>query len=163
MGRDRSYYASRGRDCTSGLPRCHGCSSALPKPSYAGSMTALRASKQDNSQPLYWRRLLRKAAKQLREITSAPIARAEAQRMARYLVSELVPRRRPGQKPTLEVLSAMRLKQQGKPWATIYPRVLVDYDQMAKYERSWRCFRLRRAVAANIKRRRLRDSVRRSH
>src|SRR5215471_1218958 len=126
-------------------------------------MTSSRSPRDRPKRSVPWRRVLRKTAAQLRETASEPIERLEAERMARYLVSVLVPRRRPGQKPSLQVLKAVELKQQGKPWPEIYPRVLADYETMPKYERSWMCFRLRRAVAANLKRRRLRKRIRTSH
>jgi hypothetical protein len=106
---------------------------------------------------------LSKTAAEIRKASAEPIKRSEAQRMARYLVSVLVPRRSPGKKPTAEVLKAVELKQQGKPWFAIYPQVISDYDRMPKYERSWKCFKLRRAVAASLKRRRLRNCIRTSY
>jgi hypothetical protein len=104
-----------------------------------------------------WRQLLGRVARTIRRAAGEPIARSGAQRMARYLVSVLVPRRQPGRKATPEVLKAAALKQEGKPWRAIYPVVFEDYPQMPAYERSWRCHRLRRAVAASLKRRARRE------
>jgi hypothetical protein len=78
--------------------------------------------------------------------------------MARYFVAMLVPRRSPGKKASPEVATAAILKQQGKKWDDIYHEVFPGYSKMPRHERSWRCFNLRRSVAAYLKRRRLRTS-----
>jgi hypothetical protein len=110
------------------------------------------------------RRLLRGvAAKILQEEPQEPITRPKAGRMARYLISSLVPRRPPGKKATPEVLAATALKREGKSWPVIYSQVLTDYSKMPRYERGWRCYRLRRAVAAIFRRGRLRDRNRPLH
>lgn len=105
--------------------------------------------------PTSWRVVLKGAARAIRRGAPGPIARSEAQIMARYLVSLMAPRRPPGRKPTPQVVKAVALKLEGKPWRAIYPLVFEDYARMPRYERNWRCHRLRRAVAASLKRRRL--------
>lgn len=101
-----------------------------------------------------WRRVLEGAARAIRSDAAQPIIRPEAQRMARYFIAALVPRRRPGRKPTPEVAKAVALRLGGEPWRGVYPAVFEDYARMPSYERSWKCHRLRRAVAASLKRRR---------
>lgn len=103
-----------------------------------------------------WRTVLKGAARTIRHGAPEPILRREAQVMARYFVSVLVPRRRPGRKPTPQVEKAVALKLEGKAWRAIYPAAFENYSRMPGYERSWRCYRLRRAVAASLKRRRVR-------
>jgi hypothetical protein len=104
------------------------------------------------------RRLLLGAAAAIRHEAANPVKKLDAERMGRYLVSLLVPRQPPGKKPTREVVIADGLKRDGKPWPAIYPHVFENYQKMPAYERSWRCYRLRRAVAAYVKRRRLREN-----
>jgi hypothetical protein len=113
--------------------------------------------------PARRRRLLSGVAAAIREEVAEPIKKPEAERMARYLVSLLVPRRPPGRKASLEVVTAADLKGQGNPWTAIYPLVFANYSQMPWYERSCRCYKLRRAVAAYAKRRRLRENKSRVH
>jgi hypothetical protein len=104
------------------------------------------------------RRLLRGVAtKILQEEPQLPLTRPDAERMARCLVSLLVPRRLPGKRATPAVVAAAALKQEGKSWPVIYSSVLNDYANMPFHERSYRCYRLRRAVAAIFRRRRLRE------
>jgi hypothetical protein len=107
------------------------------------------------------RRLLKVVAtKILKQERQEPITRPDAGRMARYLVSVLVPRRLPGKKATPAVVTATALKLEGKSWPAIYACVFDNYANMPGYERNWQCYRLRRAVAAIFRRRRLRQGKR---
>jgi hypothetical protein len=108
--------------------------------------------------PAWQRRLLGDVAAAIRTEAAEPIKRPEAERIARYLVSLLVPRRIPGKKASPQVVAAAKLKQEGRPWIAIFTQVFANFSDMPRYERNWRCFRLRRAVAAYAKRRLLRES-----
>ncbi len=113
--------------------------------------------------PVSRRRLLSEVATALQADASEPIKKPEAARLARYLISLLVPCLPPGKKATREVALAVEMRRDGTPWAAIYPKVFATFSEMPRYERSWRCHRLRRAVAALARRRRLRASKRGPH
>jgi len=86
-----------------------------------------------------------------------PIDRVAADRMTRCFRAMLLPRRPPGRKPSREVAIAVSLRRKGVQWRAIYPKAFMNYTGMAFFERNYRCYNLRRAVAACLKRQRLRD------
>jgi hypothetical protein len=107
-----------------------------------------------------WHRTLSSAVATIRR-ECGPIERVAADRMARCFRSMLLPRRPPGRKPSREVAIAASLRRKDVQWRVIYPKALAGYASMPFYERSYRCYNLRRAVAACLKRQRLRERKRR--
>jgi hypothetical protein len=99
-------------------------------------------------------RSIARFAKRLRARHS--IDRRTAEQLARLLRSALVPRRKPGRKPTLRVLTALRMRSKGVPWPEVYTAVLYGYSGLHPCERLYHARKLRRAVAALKKRRRSR-------
>jgi hypothetical protein len=81
-----------------------------------------------------------------------PFDRDTAERVLRTLRAVLVPRKRPGRKPTKEVLLATDLLEQEVPWARVYPQVFKGWERWPFIKRSYMRFDLRRAVAARLKR-----------
>jgi len=79
--------------------------------------------------------------------------RRTAEQLARLLRSALVPRRKPGRKPTFRVLTALRMRSKGVPWPDVYLAVLYGYSDLHPCERLYHAKKLRRAVAALLKRR----------
>jgi hypothetical protein len=99
-----------------------------------------------------WRRMISECAGRISKRYPG-IDRAFARRMARRLVTLLVPRRTPGQKPTRAVLTAIRLRARGLPWNAIYPRAIIGFAEMPWHLQSIRKHNLRRAVYALRRRR----------
>ena len=107
-----------------------------------------------------WHRTLRRATAIIRR-RSGPIDRAAADRLTRCFRAMLLPRRPPGRKPSRQVALATDLRREGVQWRHIYPRAVVGYASMPFYERNWRCYNLRRAVAARLRRQQLREEKQR--
>jgi hypothetical protein len=98
-------------------------------------------------------RAVTRFAKTLRK-KHAPIERRIADQLARLLRSALVPRRKPGRKPTPRVLTALRMREQKIPWKEVYLAVIYGYATLHPCERILLARNLRRATAALVKRRR---------
>jgi hypothetical protein len=107
-----------------------------------------------------WHRTLRRATAIIRR-RCGPIDRAAADRLTRCFRAMLLPRRRPGRKPSQQVALATNLRREGVQWPAIYPKALAGYASMPFFERNCRCYNLRRAVAARLKRQQLREEKRR--
>ena len=107
-----------------------------------------------------WHRTLSRTVATIRRECGS-IDRFAAERIARCFRSMLLPRRPPGRKPSREVAVATSLRRKGVQWRAIYPKALAGYASMPFYERSYRCYNLRRAVAARLKRQRLREGKQR--
>jgi uncharacterized protein YjiS (DUF1127 family) len=84
----------------------------------------------------------------------APIDRRAAARIGRLLASVLVPRRKRGRKPTPQVLTAVRMRAKKADWLDVYSAVIYDYRNLHPCERIHHARKLRRNVAALLKRRR---------
>jgi hypothetical protein len=80
--------------------------------------------------------------------------RRAASRIARVLAAALVPRRTRGRKPTPQVLTAVRMRSEKVVWPQVYAAVIHDYAKLHPCERLHHARKLRRAVAAFLKRRR---------
>jgi hypothetical protein len=80
--------------------------------------------------------------------------RRAASRIGRMLAAVLVPRRTRGRKPTPQILTAVRMCSENAAWPAIYAAVIVDYLKLHPCERLHHARKLRRAVAAFLKRRR---------
>ena len=98
-------------------------------------------------------RAVTRFAKTLRK-KHAPIDRRTADQLARLLRLALVPRRKPGRKPTPRVLTALRMREQNFPWKEVYLAVIYGYATLHPCERILLARSLRRATAALVKRRR---------
>ncbi len=83
----------------------------------------------------------------------APINRPTAGRIARLLARVLVPHRKRGRKPTPEVLAAIRMRARKAAWPQVYAAVLPDYAKLHRCDRILESRKLRRNVAAFLKRR----------
>jgi hypothetical protein len=88
----------------------------------------------------------------------APIDRRAASRIGRLLAVALVPRRTRGRKPTPQVLTAVRMRSKKAAWPQVYAAVIYDYQKLHPCERLLQARKLRRAVAAFLKRRRARPT-----
>jgi len=108
---------------------------------------------------LAWHRTVSHAASAIRR-QLGEMDRIEADRIARCFRAMLLPRKPPGRKPSSEVLIATGMRMKGEPWKEIYPHALANYARMPFYERNYRCFNLRRAAAAYMKRQRLNNEKR---
>ena len=97
-------------------------------------------------------RAVMRFGKRLR-VKSAPIDRRAAARIGRLLAAVLVPRRTRGRKPTLQVLTAVRMRSKKAAWPQVYAAVIYDYAKLHPCERLLQARKLRRAVAAFLKRR----------
>jgi hypothetical protein len=84
-----------------------------------GNGAAMKEAKRRKPALSTRRRLLSGVTAAIREETVEPIKKSAAERMARYLVSLLVPRQLPGKKATHEVVTAAGLQGEGKPWSAI--------------------------------------------
>ena len=89
-----------------------------------------------------------------RWVRSASIDRRAASRIARLLCAALVPRRTRGRKPSPQVLTAVRMRSENAAWPQVYAAVIVDYLKLHPCERLHQARKLRRNVAALLKRRR---------
>ncbi len=87
-----------------------------------------------------------------------PIDRRLASRIARLLATVLVPRRTRGRKPTPQILTAVRMRSENAAWPAVYAAVIDDYAKLHPCERLLQARKLRRAVAAFLKRRRARPT-----
>lgn len=97
-------------------------------------------------------RAVTRFAKRLR-LKHAPIDRRTAEQLARLLRATLIPRRKPGRKPTRRVLTAVRMRSKNIPWPRVYHAVIDGFANLLFYERIYQSRKLRRAVAAFLKRR----------
>jgi hypothetical protein len=79
-------------------------------------------------------RTVTRFAKTLR-LKHAPIDRRTADLLARLLRSALVPRRKPGRKPTPRVLTALRMHEQKIPWKEVYLAIIHGYATLHPCER----------------------------
>lgn len=84
----------------------------------------------------------------------APIDRLTASRVGRLLAAVLVPRQTRGRKPTPQVLTAVRMRARRTAWPEVYAAVIYDYRNLHPCERLHQARKLRRNVAALLKRRR---------
>jgi len=100
-------------------------------------------------------RAVTRFAKTLRK-KHAPIDRRTADQLARLLRLALVPRRKPGRKPTPRVLTVLRMREQNIPWKEVYLAVIHGYATLHPCERILLARNLRSATAALVKRRRAR-------
>jgi hypothetical protein len=98
-------------------------------------------------------RAVERFAKRLRA-KHAPMDRRTADQFARLLRAALVPRRKAGRKPTFRVLTALHMRAEKISWKEIYPAVIDGYAALHPCERIYHARKLRRAVAALVKRRR---------
>ena len=129
-----------------------------PAPEPVGSGKPLVGK--EKPEQVSWHRTLSLVTATIRR-ECGPIDRDAADRMARCFRAMLLPRRPPGRKPSREVAVAASLRRRGVQWRAIYPKALAGYASMPFYERSYRCYNLRRAVAACLKRQRLREGKQR--
>ena len=60
-----------------------------------------------------------------------------------------------GRKPTPQVLTAVHMRSQNAAWPQVYAAVIYDYQKLHPCERLLQARKLRRAVAAFLKRRRI--------
>jgi len=97
-------------------------------------------------------RAVTRFAKRLRA-SHAPIDRRTAEQLARVLRAALIPRRKPGRKPSAPVLTAIRMRAEKAAWPEVYKAVIYGYADLPFYERLHQSRKLRRAVAALLKRR----------
>ena len=102
-------------------------------------------------EPAPWHREVTRFASDLAEL-HGPFDRPTAERIARVLRAVLVPRKRPGRKPSKEVLLATELREKGVPWPRVYPQVFKGWERWPFAKRSYMRFNLRRAVAARRRR-----------
>jgi len=82
--------------------------------------------------------------------------RRAASRIGRLLAAVLVPRRTRGRKPTPQVLTAVRMRSKKAAWPQVYAAVIYDYQKLHPCERLHQARKLRRNVAALLKRRKRR-------
>lgn len=80
--------------------------------------------------------------------------RRAASRIGRLLAAVLVPRHTRGRKPTPQVLTAVRMRSENSAWPAVYAAVIDDYAKLHPCEQLLQGRKLRRAVAAFLKRRR---------
>jgi len=102
-------------------------------------------------QPL--RRAVTRFAKEIRE-GHGLVDRPTADRLGRLLRASITARRKPGRKPSPEVLRAVELRQQRIPWPKVYSEVIPGYWSLSYPDRFWRSHKLRDAVNAHLRRRR---------
>jgi hypothetical protein len=95
-------------------------------------------------------------------VERGPIDRPTAERLARFMVAILTPRKPGGSQASDAVLTAVKMRQQGKKWPEIYPAAISGFANMPFDERSYRKFKLRRAASAYERRRRRKQSARRT-
>lgn len=155
-----------GSPATPHLARIHsagaisdGENKALPQPPSElpeGVGSGKRSIDKPKPEQSAWHRALSRAIAIIRR-QWGPIDSAAADRLTRCFRAMLLPRRPPGRKPSREVALATTLRRQGLQWRDIYPKALVGYASMPFYERNCRCYNLRRAVAARLKRQQLRE------
>ncbi len=81
------------------------------------------------------------------------IDRRTAEQLARVLRASLIPRRKPGRKPTRSVLTAVRMRADGVGWPEIYKGLIDGFAELHPCERIHQTRKLRRATAAFLKRR----------
>ncbi len=81
------------------------------------------------------------------------IDRRTAEQFARVLRATLIPRRKPGRKPTRRVLTAVRIRADGVAWPEIYKTLIDGFAALHPCDRIHQTRKLRRAVAAFLKRR----------
>jgi hypothetical protein len=103
--------------------------------------------------PVYLTRPTASLASRLRK-ERGPIDKSTAERLARFMVGMLTPRKPVGRQATEAVLKAVEMLQQGKEWPEIHPVAIPGYANMPFDERSYRKFNLRRAASAYERRRR---------
>ena len=112
--------------------------------------------------PEPWYRTVTRSAANLRRIYG-PIDRHTGERMARTFRATIVPRKAPGRRPSTEVITAVEMLLQNKPWPQIYPEAINGYSDMPFHLRSYRSYNLRRASAAYMKRRGIKRPIRSPH
>ena len=103
--------------------------------------------------PADLRKLVSQCAKQIRS-DHGELDKATADRLSRLLRSSITPRRKPGRKPTPEVLRAVELRDRSVPWPMVFAELIPGYFAMDLANRSYRSGRLRDAVGAHLRRRR---------
>jgi hypothetical protein len=97
-------------------------------------------------------RAVTRFGKRLR-VRCASMDRRTAARVGRLLAAVLVPRRTRGRKPTPQVLTAVRMRAENAAWPQVYAAVIDDYSKLHPCERLLQARKLRRNVAALLKRR----------
>lgn len=116
-----------------------------------GAVRCSSKGKSPGSLPATLRRQVTELAKRIRK-KHGPLDRDMADRAARLLKSSIVKRKKPGRKTTPEVLKAVELRREKKPWPTVFEAVIPGYWKMDYPERFWRTHRLRDAVRAHRRR-----------
>ncbi len=76
-----------------------------------------------------------------------------AEQLTRVLRASLIPRLKPGRKPTRRVLTAVRMRAEKIAWPEIYKTVIDGFATLHPCDRIHQTRKLRRAVAAFLKRR----------
>ena len=84
--------------------------------------------------------------------------RKTADSLTRLLKTSVTHRRKPGRRPTPEVLKAAKFRAQGVPWPKVYVQVFPGFWSLPFLDRFWRTKRLRDAVRARERRRQRRQS-----
>ncbi len=79
-------------------------------------------------------------------------------RIARLFRSGITPRRSVGRPATPEVLKAVELRRKKTPWSRVFPQVISGYWDLPYEKKYYRGDKLRRAVAAHLRRRRTKQS-----
>ena len=79
-------------------------------------------------------------------------------RIARLFRSGITPRRSVGRPASPEVLKAVELRRNNTPWSRVFPQVISGYWTLPYEEQDCRRDKLRRAVAAHLRRRRTKQS-----
>ena len=115
-----------------------------------------------SNEPEPWHRTVTHSAANLRK-RYGPVDRDTADRMTRIFRAAVMPRKPPGRKPSKEVLTAVDMLLQNRPWVEIYPEAIDGYSEMPFHMRNYRSYKLRRAVAAYMKRRGIKRPVRSPH
>ena len=108
---------------------------------------------QSSGLPAPLRRAVTRFAKEIR-LGHGLLDRLTADRLSRLIRASVTARRKPGRKPTPEVLRAVELRQQRIPWPKVYSEVIPNYWSLSYPDRFWRSHKLRDAVNAHLRRRR---------
>ena len=84
--------------------------------------------------------------------------RSTGDRIARLFRSGITPRRSAGRPASPEVLKAVELRRKKTPWSRVFPQVISGYWDLPYEKKYYRGDKLRRAVAAHLRRRRTKQS-----
>lgn len=103
--------------------------------------------------PVPLRRAVTRFAKEIRQ-GHGLLDRPTADRLSRLIRTSVTARRKPGRKPSAEVLRAVELREQRTPWPKIFSEVIPSYWTLSYPDRFWRSHKLRDAVNAHLRRRR---------